>query len=207
MWSVPKMWEGQPCVILASGPSMSEEVAQTVRYAAGYRVIVVNNTIDLAPWADMLYAADVAWWMQHEKKWRPFTGLKVSCADANPYKDVLMLKVGSTEGFDPDPSIICTGGNSGYQAMCVAVHAGCSRILLCGFDMRPGHWHKEHAWPLRVTTEERYEQWVKRFATLVDPLARRGVVVQNCTPDSALQCWPQVDLLEALNVSNEKEAA
>lgn len=202
-WSVPKMWEGQPCVIFGGGESMSQQVADAVRYHAGYRVIVVNNAIELAPWADMLYAADTAWWMKNLKLAKAFGGLRVTVEEGVPIKDMLVLKPGSSEGFDPDPGIICTGGNSGYQALCIAVHAGCTRILLCGFDMRPRHWHKEHEWPLRVTTDERYEQWVKRFATLVVPLHERGVKVMNCSPGSALRCWPEVELEEALRMKDE----
>ena len=70
-WTVPPLWQGETCAVLASGPSMSREVAELVR--GRVRVIAVNNQgIDtevngklepaLAPWADVLYAADAKWW-------------------------------------------------------------------------------------------------------------------------------------------------
>jgi hypothetical protein len=203
-WTIPRMWEGQSAVILASGPSMSAEIANVVRYAPTYRAIAVNNTHELAPWADMLYAADEAWWKRHREKALAFEGLKVTCTE-NSLPNVLRLREGARDGFDPDPGVVCTGGNSGYQAIHVAVHAGCKRILLCGFDMRGTHWHDPHQSPLRDHGDGIYAKWIEKFKTLVAPLAERGVDVINCTPGSALRVWPSRQLEEAL--LNEEELA
>lgn len=47
-WTVPQMWAGRTVAVMASGPSMSKDVADKVR-AARLPVIVVNNTYRLAP--------------------------------------------------------------------------------------------------------------------------------------------------------------
>jgi hypothetical protein len=44
-----------------------------------------------------------------------------------------------------------------------------------------------------------YDTFRPALATLVDPLARARVEVLNATPNSALKCWPRVDLAEALD--------
>jgi hypothetical protein len=205
-WRIEPMWQGQPCAVLASGPSMSADVAECVRRAATYRVIAVNNTFRLAPWADMLYAADAGWWSFHKKEALAFDGHKVTCTD-NPFPEVLKLREGAREGFDADPGTVCTGGNSGYQAIHVAAHCGSTRILLCGFDMHGAHWHERHEPPLREHGEGLYAKWIARFATLAPPLAARGIEVINCTPGSALTVWPFVPLSEALGVVEERGAA
>lgn len=192
------MWEGQNAVILASGPSMSEEVAATVRPFT-HRVIAINNTFQLAlSWADMVYAADAAWWAKYHAGTAQFQGLKVSCSET-PFVDVLRVQYSGRDGFDVNPAYIRTGGNSGYQAIHIAAHAGCTRILLCGFDMRGGHWHGRHESPLREHGEAIYDRWLARFATLAPALEERGIEVINCTPNSALKVWPFQPLEEALH--------
>lgn len=188
-WTVPRMWEGQTIAVLASGPSMSQEVCDLVHRTPGVQAIAINETWRLAPWATMLYAADPEWWTFHgNRALREFRGLKVSCM---PVNGVLQLRNSGTEGFDPDPSAVRTGGNSGYQALHIAAHAGAARVLLCGFDMRGGadHWHGRHPHPLKQTDDEQFARWIRRFGTLAPVLAKRGVDVVNCTPGSALQCF------------------
>lgn len=191
------MWDGQTVAILASGPSMSSAVAAKCKHL---RTIAINNTFQLAPWADMLYAADDKWWRLTEG-WREFVGLKVTCDNVDPkrtgawFKELLYLRHTGAEGFDPDPSCIKTGRNSGYQAIHIAAHAGAKRILLCGMDMRGGHWHGQHKSGL--SNKSCFEQWIELFATLKPELDKRGVEVWNCTQGSALKCFPYMDLDEA----------
>ena len=194
---VERSWQDQSCVVLASGPSMSAEVVERVRYVPNHHVIVVNNTFRLAPWADILYAADAAWWEKNKKDALVFSGLKVTCTD-NPFPEVLKLREGAREGFDPDPGVVCTGGNSGYQAIHLAAHLGSKRILLCGFDLHGGHWHDRHEYPLRDHGEGIYLKWIEAFKTLAPPLAALGIEVINCTPGSLLKVWPFMPLDEAL---------
>lgn len=193
MWSVPPLWRGRTVAILASGPSMSQEVADLVR-AAGIKAIAINDTYRLAPWADMLYAADAQWW-QHHPEARCFQGLQVTVSRV---AEVLRLQNTGTEGFEPHRIGIRTGGNSGYQALHIAIHGEASRVLLCGFDMsnRGGlHWHGGHPAPLRNTDDHSYTRWVERFAALKDI----GPEIINCTPGSAITCFPSMDLHEALD--------
>lgn len=200
MWSVPPLWPGRTVAILASGPSMSQAVADAVR-AAGIPAIAVNSTFSLAPWADMLYAADAEWWLHPDNRDAlAFAGLRVTCRV--PVNGVHCLRDSGADGFDPDPGYLRTGSNSGYQALHVAAHAGAARVLLCGFDMRRTkdgcHWHGAHPTPLRETTDETYAKWVRRFETIAGPLASRVVDVANVTPGSALTCFRVARLEEEL---------
>lgn len=200
-WSVPLLWPGETCAVLASGPSMNGDVADAVRNA-GCRAIAVCRTVELAPWADMVYAADMMWWSAFRSQLKSFRGLKVTC-EQNTFDDVLQLKIGKESGFSEDPAVINTGGNSGYQAICIAAHAGAKRILLCGFDMRGKHWHPEYRSPLKTHEEDSFLKWLPRFETLREPLAKRGIEVINCTPGSSLTVWPIVSLQEALGEKSD----
>lgn len=194
------MWEGETVAVLASGESMSAVVAEFVRWRC--RTIAINNTWQLAPWADMLYAADASWWDKYHPYTRDFKGLKVSAsAECGRYPDVLKLEYSDApggDGFDPDPAFVRKGGNGGFQAIHIAAHAGANRILLCGFDMRGGHWHGRHTYPLREHGEGIFIEWIRRMNSIVQPLAERGIEVINCTPGSALKCWPVMLLEDAL---------
>ena len=160
-WSVPRDWEGETVAILASGPSMTREQAEMVR--GKVRVIAVNNQgIDtecngamvpaFAPWADVLYAADQKWWGCYKDRALKFAGLKVTLRSGLPFKEVLSLQQSSQRVFDPRPTHLASGGNSGYQAVHLAVHFGVKQIWLCGFDMvstdKRRHWFGNH--PPRV---------------------------------------------------------
>ncbi len=202
-WRVPRLWEGRTVAILASGPSMSLAVANAVR-AAGIPSIAINDTYRLAPWADMLYACDANWWRHHAEDALKFAGLKVTCDDDHVSFDaVLHLKQTGDSGFDPDPSCIRTGNNSGYQALHVAIHAGARRVLLCGFDMQGGHWFGSHPEGLTDAVPDVHRKFfIPEFETLAPMLPSLGVEVVNCTPNSALRCFQMGNLDDELRHAN-----
>lgn len=177
---------------------MSTAVADAVQ-ARGLPTIAINSTFRLAPWADMLYAADAEWWAHsanHDAL--KFAGLRVSVSEAPP--GVLRLRHTGPEGFDPDPACLRTGSNSTYQAVHIAIHAGASRVLLFGVDMTGGHWHGKHPPGLRETPEEHYALFMRRFETLVEPAAKLGVDVVNCTPGSALNAFRRSTLQQEIEL-------
>jgi hypothetical protein len=197
--SVPRLWTGETVVCIASGPSLTREDVDFVRGKA--RVIVVNNNYQLAPWADVLYAADAAWWkwaykgLNGHESFRAFRGLKYSLsAGAALFPGVQVLARGTTDGLALKPTQLATGSNSGYQAINLAYHlAGPqSRIVLLGYDMQRGskgeeHWHANHPNPSRSA----FAMWRRLFESLVQPLQAHGVEVINCTRRTALTCFPR----------------
>lgn len=202
-WRVPRCFEGRTVAILASGPSMSPAVADAV-HAADVPAIAINTTFRLAPWAWMLYAADLQWWQHRDHRDAArFAGLRVTIdIGAGDIPDgLLSLRRSGTNGFDADPENLRTGANSGYQAVHIAAHAGAARILLCGMDMQGGHWHGEHPRGLKVNTIEQFEKCCSLFRTLVEPLKKCGVEVVNVTPGSRLDCFRRSTLEEELETS------
>jgi hypothetical protein len=197
------MWEGKTVAVIASGPSLTRADVEKVR---GIPCIAINdNGIDtvrkgvtvpaMAPWAEMLYACDKEWWDKYPQA-LTFAGLKVSCMRTAP-KGVLTLDQTGSKGFDPDPTRLKTGLNSGYQAVHIAIHAKAKRILLLGFDMsrkRGAHWFGEHPPSLRNTHEDTFEMLALRFADLND----RGSEIINCTERSAIKCFPSMTIESAL---------
>jgi len=189
-WVVPRMWAGQTVAILASGPSMSQAVADAVRHLPR---IAINTTYQLAHDADIVYAADRRWWLAHPDA-QHGPGLRVSIEPVRgtmpdlPF-DALVLRNSGPEGFDADPACLRTLANSGAQAIQIAAHAGAARILLYGFDMHGTHWHAPHARPCGNPSPSLMARWVRSMARLARELPA-GVEVVNATPGSALRCFP-----------------
>jgi hypothetical protein len=163
--------------VLATGPSMSQETADYVRGRCN--VVAVCNAYTLAPWADALVCNDAIWWKVHPDALE-FAGRKF-CGQAWPGTEFLR----NERNFP-------AGSNSGYQGLRVAGILGASRILLCGFDMRGSHFFGAHPTPLRNSTPSKFKSMASQFRLW------RGAPVLNCTPGSALTCFPMADLREVL---------
>lgn len=161
--------------ILATGPSMSQALADALRGKA--KVIAVSDAYKLAPWADAMASQDAAWWAEHPEAMR-FDGRKFSGAPVDGVE-----KMEFTGG-------LISGSNSGLLACHVAVMLGAKRILLCGFDMRGSHYFGPHPEPLKNTTPGRFEVFKKQFAQF----RPAGVEILNCTPASGLTCYPVAEL-------------
>jgi hypothetical protein len=126
-WQVPPdMFAGEIVAIIAAGPSMTPELADSVRQ---HRRIVVNDAYLLAPDANMLFAHDLSWWQKHPEA-HAFVGLMVSGQEGDI--NTLYLPM-PDEIITLAPWHILQVRNSGLMAVRIAAMAGAARILLCGF--------------------------------------------------------------------------
>jgi hypothetical protein len=199
--SVPRLLpNGGTVLVTGSGPSLNQA---DVDYARAHvdLTIVVNSSYKFAPDATALYAADAKWWGWHKgclsshsvgtEKYPAFTGKLKYCLSRTPwYPEVQLLRRGTQHGLMLDPGKVALGHNGVYQSINVAVHFGATRIVLLGVDMKGRHFHGEH--PDRTVPP--FSVCLARFAGLVQPLADAGVEVVNCTPGSALKCFPMASL-------------
>lgn len=210
-WAVEPEWVGQTAAILASGPSLTREQCEAVRGKC--RVIAVNNQgIDtecdgvmvpaMAPWADILFAADAKWWRHYKDRALKFTGRKVTMRASLPWPEVYSLQQSFSPPFDPRPTHLVSGGNSGYMAVHLAVHLGAKRIILLGFDMKDGknhrrHWFGSHGG--KLNSRGNYAGWRHAFDKFAKVLHQMGVEVINCTPDTELRCFRRSTLGSVLH--------
>jgi hypothetical protein len=195
MTRVERLWPGETVAILGCGPSLTPVDVEHVRGKA--RVIAINAAIGLAPWADSLYCADARYWA-HVKGAPAFQGLKYSLEAASAkWPGVQVLRNCGTQGLELDPTGLKSGGNSGYQAINLAVHLGAARVLLLGYDMGP-HRGRDHFTPDYPWAPPNYRLFLRHFPSIVQPLKEAGVEVVNCTRGSALKCFPYQSLADAL---------
>jgi len=199
-------WRGADCAIVASGPSVTKPDVLMLKNRV--RVIAIKKNVDLAPWADVVYGCDAAWW-RNVAGLPNYHGLKI-CATARgiseTFREVRLVTVQAAldKLLLDEPGVIGSGGNSGFQALNLAVQWGAKRILLLGFDVdaRAGvHWYGRNSGPGRSNPDElNFRRWRLAFASTVGELDRRGVVVVNAAAASSLSCFPRASVADTLTV-------
>lgn len=184
------------------------EAVKSAKDAGSARVIAVNNTWERAPWADALYACDAPWW----RHYRPnFKGQRWSQShDASTLGTGVRHVLGlPRDDLSFDPAHIHNGRNGGFQALNLAILFGAAKIILLGFDMQATdgktHWHGDHEVRRggeRLTNPDanRFQEWLRAFERAARQLKDRGEPrVINATTETALTCFEQMELGEALH--------
>jgi hypothetical protein len=159
-------------VCIASGPSLTAADCELVRQS-GLPTIAVNNSWQLAPWCDHLYAGDLAWWDANAadvppgpKRW--------SCTRQAVAKHGLNYH----ESYGPY--------NSGLRAIELAFKLGAERVLLLGYDCTVAagtHWHGSH-----LKTKNPDEALCRKWQAQHGRLPQRAQVV-NCSRETALTVY------------------
>lgn len=200
---IPRLFEGKTVAILATGPSLRREDVQAVR-AHGLPAVAINDAYRLAPWADVLYACDGAWWEAHDYV-RGFAGQRWTQDRGTPtpwdYHAGLegLNIVDSVPGGEvsDDPARIFDGSNSGFQALQFVWLAGARRAILLGYDMHRtrgrAHFFGEH--PAGLKRGANYGH----FGAIMDaaaPAFLQRLEVWNASRETALQGFPRVGLAE-----------
>jgi hypothetical protein len=197
-------WQGETIAIIASGPSAKRAGVELLQ--GKVKVIAINESWRLVPWADVLYGCDGNWWKLHDGV-KFFTGLKLSqdLEACKTYKDVKKITI-------PNPRCdelvfnqmghVGAGGNSGFQCLNLAAQFGGKRILLVGYDMRVDlgeHWHQRHPMPLSNPHPfDNMPRWRKAIDGAAARLKAMGIAVVNCSSVSLLRAYPKMTIEEAL---------
>jgi hypothetical protein len=191
-------------IVAATGPSLSREQAERCK---GLDVIAVNDAYKLFPYARILYASDAEWWRLHRgvpsfagEKWITVNdncyGLNIDAAKDYGLKIVPSIR--RQPGFRFEPGAIHLGGNSGFQAVNMALQRGAKTVVLVGFDMQGSHFFGEHPpMPRRIPGNKGFARWLRHFEIAAKMLPE-GIRIINATPDSKLACFPMMPLEEAL---------
>ena len=190
--TVTRKWEGETVVLVGGGPSLTQADADYCRGLA--KLIAINDAYRLAPWANILYAYDVAWWDYHMPYLGGFVGEKWTCNELAAKKHPLnFIKSIRDPGLSECNGYIHTGGNSGFQALNLAVLFGAKRLILLGFDMQRqkgrSHWFGEH--PGNLNKHSNYLDFISHFVEAAPQLRKLGVEVINCSRDTGMTCFPR----------------
>lgn len=192
------------CVVVAPGPSFTEAAARQCRRR---NLIAVNDAWRLAPFADILYAADAHWWDLRGPTKDEFKGDRWSvvgefCTDNKILeKRGIHLAKGANEWKFGRNGMIHYGSNSGFQAVNLAIeYFGARHITLVGFDMRlvegvEHFWGNYQAAPFHAPDFAMFLSYFEAAAKAMPD----GVRIVNATPGSALNCFPKMSYAEAVD--------
>ncbi len=224
---VLKSWADDTAVLIGGGSSLTlrqVDLVKEARRTMPVRCIAVNDAYLIAPWADVLYAADQKWYRWHSmgidkpvlgmtaaqvrQAFAAFAGERCSIQSA---RDVVQTNVHLLrnvdyprhgEGLSLYPTGLVTGRNSGFQALNLSILAGAKTIILLGYDGRPSsgtgmaNWHGEHPIGAHPSSWE----FIRRSFYVAAPrIESLGVRVLNCSPGSMIG-FESMHLRDALNM-------
>lgn len=117
----------------------------------------------------------------------------------------------NAKGLSSDPALIHHGHGGGYSMLNLAYLMGAERIVLLGYDLKyasdydghtqrigsgPRHYFGEYPsdlqhWPKMKVKNGIHEELVEFYRSVA---AQNLVEIINCTPDSAIDCYPRADI-------------
>lgn len=175
-------------------------------------MFVCNDAYLLAPDAALLHACNWQWWNARWEKVRdlPCEKWTTRSESAERYGIRWIAEV-NKPGLSTDPEVLHHGHSSGYQLVGQAYRKGATRIVLLGYDMKfdpaydgrshhigdtPRHFFGEYEkslqhWPSVMVRKGVHVELLE----LYESIARQNAVeIINCTPDSAIECFPKVSI-------------
>ena len=182
----------RPVAILAGGPSVTAEVVRDVR-AHNVRSVVINNSWLLMPDAECLFASDSNWWLARNPRISPtleeFPGERLHCMRFRDIEGVTFVT----------PHPIPAGSNSALQAARYEAKRGAELILLFGVDLRDDqlvHHYGPHGNGLHNPSKLHFRRARAAWEAYANEPHRPTII--NCSPCSALTCFPKMTMEEAL---------
>lgn len=157
--------------LLAPGPSAAI-LAPLI--PDGLLLGVIGNAFTLVGSAEFLASTDAAWWNKHPEAYA-FHVKHRYC----------ILGVRGVTKISMPGNVTC---NSGVLALECAKRAGATAIHLHGFDMHGSHFFGQYTNGLTNTTDEKRRAHLRQYAIWAKANPRIRVI--NCTPGSALTCFP-----------------
>lgn len=196
-------WTGRAVAIVASGPSA--KTAGVGLLKDRLTTLAIKKNIELCPWAEVVYGCDFPWWSSVEGL-KGFKGLRLAYADraCNEFgcRKVQIPDIRCDRLLTETVGVVGAGGNSGFQALNLAVQFGAARILLVGFDCqdRAGvHWYGRNTAPGMANPDEHnFRRWRAALARAATELQQLGVEVINASPISDVKGFPRRSVEEAL---------
>lgn len=207
---------GDTIACIGTGPSLTLSQVEAVR-ARGFALFGCNNVHQVVPDLQVLFATNAQWWDYY---WGRDDGPRMHACEkwtnnlesAERYR-LNYIRSWNAPGLSTNPRRIHHGHSSGFCLLNLAFLAGAKRIILLGYDMRyaadydgrerkigsnPRHYFGEYNsalqhWPKVSVRDGVHVELIKQY----EAVAKQGFVeIVNCSPDSALNCFPALNIDE-----------
>lgn len=202
IWTPEPLFHGETVFCLASGPSLTQEIADKLR---GRRVAVANSSVRFAPWADVWFFTDNNVFEDNRDLVAAFPGHVITFSRVAKREMPLKIKRVKGEWLPHFPPVgsekIRQGRSTGHSMVSCMIACGAIQIVLCGYDMRvvDGREHHHDEYVGRPRDLDIYaREFVPGFDGWRAAAQRAGCDIVNATPGSAIQEFPFVDLDDVL---------
>ena len=198
---VEQKFKNKKAILMASGPSLTEKVIETVRpHKDRFVIFGCNDVYKVVDYLDIHYACDTGWWDnwgEHFKATRPNLESWTQCKSSSKKFEINYINGVYKDGLSIKSNLIHYGSNSGFQQLNLAFLMGCSSFMLLGYNMQKvdnvSHFFGDH--PPQLKRNSPYNKFVHSFTTIQKPVKDRII---NCTENSALTFLTYTDLDEYL---------
>ena len=196
-------------VIIGTGPSLTQEQINKVSHL---RRFGANRAYQYD--CHVIAGCNTAFWHHY---WPQVKDLRCDKWTTRPelkdtYPGLRYIEERWIDGLSTDKSYIAAHHGTGPQVVNLALHYGCKVMILIGWDMQfkgkvdnrryeqPRHFFGEdpltsNHWPKTGPNGE-LTGLIKEMETIKPE--DYGIEIINCTPDSAMTCFPMMDLDKAL---------
>lgn len=208
---IPRLYPGDTAIVCGTGPSITPEQIELVNNS-GHRVFGANRAYEIFD-CHVVHGCNYQFWDLHYPRmpkgqfdmWTTRPELR------GKYPGLNYIEERWEDGLSREPHWISAHHGTGPQLVNIAYLYGCTRLLLVGWDMR--YWGKQgprtyekrrylgedeltlHHWPQTGPNGEQ-TGLIKEMET-IRPDAY-GIEIVNCTPGSAMKCFPFGDLREQI---------
>jgi hypothetical protein len=201
-------WTGQYVAVIGGGPSVKRSDVDLLQ--GRLRVVVINESWQLAPWADALYSCDEKWW-RLRNGCPQFKGLKITqdAIAAKLFPDLKKIRLRqSTPGqyvrhlLMDEFGEVGSGQAGGFQAINWLAQLAVKGIALIGFDACEVdgkiHWHGRHGVELNNPDQSTFVGWKTWLENAAPKLAALDIDVVNCSMVSAVGCFSRYSVAATL---------
>jgi hypothetical protein len=212
---IPRKFEGETAIVCGTGPSITPEIIKTVD-DSGHRVFGANRAWEIFN-CDVVHGCNYQFWdhywpqiqEQSFDKWTTRPQLE------GKYPGLEYIEERWEDGLSKEQHWIAAHHGTGPQLVNIAYLYGCTRLLLVGWDMRFNgktgvktfarrRYLDEdpltlNHWPIYTGPDGELLALIKEMETIKP--ADYGIEIINCTPGSAMKCFPMGDLNEEITAS------
>lgn len=192
------IWPGETAFIIAGGPSLG---GFDFSRLSGRKVIAINSSIFSCPTADALFFGDERWWGWNAEKVRAaYSGRIFTCSSIAEPRIHNLVKSKPPPFLTTERGAVTMQRTSLTATINLAVHFGCTRLVLLGADMKaaPGgraHHHPEH--PV-ANLPNCWDVQMVELRNVAKSIVDLGVEVINTSLDSRIDWWTKQPIGELL---------
>jgi len=210
---IPRKFSGTG-IVCGTGPSITTEAIEAVN-TSGLFIFGANRAWEIFN-CHVVHGCNYQFWDHYwpQIKDQPFDKWTTRPELKGKYPGLEYIEERWEPGLSRDPSWIAAHHGTGPQLVNIAYLYGCTRLLLVGWDMRylgktgPREYTRRrylgedpltiNHWP-RTGPNGEQTGLIKEMETIKP--ADYGIEIINCTPGSAMDCFPMGSLNEAIAAS------